>query len=96
MGCHQHARCLTLDADGDQFDRQLRRACLGSRRRLSQTLVTDDSDRLVNERRAAIAAIVATLAGYTGLAVVAGDVLRANYQPAGHWLDGMFKLLPDP
>ena len=37
--------------------------------------------------RRIVPAIVATLAAYTVLAVVVGDVLRANYQPAGHfWL----------
>jgi len=35
--------------------------------------------------RRVVPAIVATLVGYTGLAVVVGDVLRANYQPAGHF-----------
>ncbi|HWN59501.1 MAG TPA: hypothetical protein VNO25_02410 [Streptosporangiaceae bacterium] len=43
--------------------------------------------------RRVVPAIVATLAGYTGLAVVVGDVLRANYQPASHfwrvqWIEG--------
>jgi hypothetical protein len=43
--------------------------------------------------RQVVPAIVAALAGYTGLAVVAGDVLRANYQPASHfwrvqWIEG--------
>ena len=37
--------------------------------------------------------IVATLAGYTVLALVVGDVLRADYQPASHfwrvqWIEG--------
>ena len=35
--------------------------------------------------RRVVSAIIATLAGYTVLAVVAGDVLRANYQPASHF-----------
>ena len=35
--------------------------------------------------RRVVPAIVATLAGYTVLAVVVGDVLRANYQPASHF-----------
>jgi hypothetical protein len=43
--------------------------------------------------RRVVPAIVATLAGYTGLAVVVGDVLHANYQPASHfwrvqWIEG--------
>ena len=43
--------------------------------------------------RQVVPAIVATLAGYTALAVVVGDVLRANYQPASHfwrvqWIEG--------
>jgi hypothetical protein len=43
--------------------------------------------------RRVVPAIVATLAGYTGLAVVVGVVLRANYQPASHfwrvqWIEG--------
>jgi hypothetical protein len=43
--------------------------------------------------RRVVPAIAATLAGYTVLAVVAGDVLRANYQPASHfwrvqWIEG--------
>jgi hypothetical protein len=43
--------------------------------------------------RRAVPAIVATLAGYTALAVVAGDVLHASYQPASHfwrvqWIEG--------
>jgi hypothetical protein len=43
--------------------------------------------------RRVVPAIVATLAGYTALAVVVGDVLRANYQPASHfwrvqWIEG--------
>ena len=37
--------------------------------------------------RRVVPAIVATLAGYTVLALVAGDILRADYQPASHfWL----------
>ena len=32
-----------------------------------------------------VPAIVAPLAGYTVLAVVVADVLRASYQPAGHF-----------
>jgi hypothetical protein len=35
--------------------------------------------------RRVVPAIVATLATYTVLAVVAGDVLRANYQPTNHF-----------
>jgi hypothetical protein len=35
--------------------------------------------------RRVVPAIVATLAAYTVLAVVVGDVLRANYQPASHF-----------
>jgi hypothetical protein len=35
--------------------------------------------------RRVVPAIVATLAGYTVLAVVAGDVLRADYQTASHF-----------
>ncbi len=35
--------------------------------------------------RRVVPAIVATLAGYTVLAVVVGDVLRAEYQPASHF-----------
>ena len=35
--------------------------------------------------RRAVPAIVATLAGYTVLALVVGDVLRADYQPASHF-----------
>jgi hypothetical protein len=35
--------------------------------------------------RRVVPAIVATLAGYTVLAVVVGDVLRADYQPASHF-----------
>ncbi len=35
--------------------------------------------------RRVVPAIVATLAGYTVLAVVVGDVLRANYQPVNHF-----------
>jgi len=35
--------------------------------------------------RRVVPAIVATLAGYTVLTVVVGDVLRANYQPANHF-----------
>ena len=47
----------------------------------------------MNWRRQVVPAIVATLAGYTTLAVVVGDVLRANYQPAIHfwrvqWIEG--------
>ncbi len=43
--------------------------------------------------RRAVPAIVATLAGYTVLDVVVGDVMRANYQPASHfwrvqWIEG--------
>jgi hypothetical protein len=43
--------------------------------------------------RQVVPAIASTLAGYTGLAVVVGDVLRANYQPASHfwrvqWIEG--------
>jgi hypothetical protein len=43
--------------------------------------------------RRVVPAIVATLAGYTGLAIVAGDVLRADYQPTNHfwrvqWIEG--------
>jgi hypothetical protein len=43
--------------------------------------------------RRVVPAIVATLAGYTVLAVVVGGVLRANYQPASHfwrvqWIEG--------
>jgi hypothetical protein len=43
--------------------------------------------------RQVVPAIVATLAGYTGLAVVVGDLLRADYQPASHfwrvqWIEG--------
>jgi len=43
--------------------------------------------------RRVVPAIVATLACYTGLAVVVGDVMRANYQPASHfwrvqWIEG--------
>ena len=43
--------------------------------------------------RQVVPAIAATLAGYTGLAVVVGVVLRANYQPASHfwrvqWIEG--------
>jgi hypothetical protein len=43
--------------------------------------------------RRVVPAIVATLAGYTALAVVVGDVLHANYQPASHfwrvqWIEG--------
>ena len=43
--------------------------------------------------RRVVPAIAATLAGYTGLAVVAGSLLRANYQPASHfwrvqWIEG--------
>jgi hypothetical protein len=37
--------------------------------------------------RRVVPAIVATLAGYTVLAILVGDVLRASYQPASHfWL----------
>jgi hypothetical protein len=41
--------------------------------------------------RRVVPAIVATLAGYTVLAVVVGDVLRADYQSAGHfwWVQGL-------
>jgi hypothetical protein len=35
--------------------------------------------------RRVVPAIVATLAGYTVLAVIAGDLLRADYQPASHF-----------
>ena len=35
--------------------------------------------------RRVVPAIVATLAGYTVLAIVVGDVLRADYQPASHF-----------
>ena len=35
--------------------------------------------------RRVVPAIAATLAGYAGLAVLAGAVLRANYQPASHF-----------
>ena len=35
--------------------------------------------------RRVVPAIVATLAGYTVLAVVVGDVLRADYQPTSHF-----------
>ena len=35
--------------------------------------------------RRVVSAIVATLAGYTVLAIVVGDVLRADYQPASHF-----------
>jgi hypothetical protein len=35
--------------------------------------------------RRVVPAIVATLAGYTVLAVVVGDVLHADYQPASHF-----------
>jgi hypothetical protein len=35
--------------------------------------------------RRVVPAIVATLAGYTVLAVVVADVVRANYQPANHF-----------
>jgi hypothetical protein len=35
--------------------------------------------------RRVVTAIVATLAGYTALAFVVGDVLRADYQPATHF-----------
>jgi hypothetical protein len=35
--------------------------------------------------RRVVPAIVATLAGYTVLALVVGDVLRADYQPASHF-----------
>jgi ABC-type transport system involved in multi-copper enzyme maturation permease subunit len=35
--------------------------------------------------RRVVPAIVATLAGYTVLALVVGDVLRADYQPANHF-----------
>jgi hypothetical protein len=35
--------------------------------------------------RRVVPAIVATLGGYTVLAVVVGDVMRANYQPASHF-----------
>jgi hypothetical protein len=35
--------------------------------------------------RRVVPAIVATLTGYTGLAIVVGNVLRANYQPASHF-----------
>jgi hypothetical protein len=43
--------------------------------------------------RRAVPAIVATLACYTGLAVVVGTILRANYQPTSHfrrvqWIEG--------
>ena len=43
--------------------------------------------------RRAVPAIVATLVGYTVLAVVAGNLLRADYQPASHfwqvqWIEG--------
>jgi hypothetical protein len=43
--------------------------------------------------RRVVPAIVATLAGYTVLAVVVGNLLRANYQPASHfwrvqWIEG--------
>jgi hypothetical protein len=43
--------------------------------------------------RRVVPAIVATLAGYTVLAVVVGDVLHADYQPASHfwqvqWIEG--------
>jgi hypothetical protein len=43
--------------------------------------------------RRVVPAIVATLAGYTGLAVVVGDVLHADFQPTGHfwrvqWIEG--------
>ena len=43
--------------------------------------------------RRVVPAIVATLAGYTLLAVVVGDVLRADYQPTSHfwrvqWIEG--------
>jgi hypothetical protein len=43
--------------------------------------------------RRVVPAIAATLAGYTALAVVVGDALRANYQPASHfwrvqWIEG--------
>jgi hypothetical protein len=35
--------------------------------------------------RRVVPAIVATLAGYTVLAILVGDVLRADYQPASHF-----------
>jgi len=35
--------------------------------------------------RRVVPAIVATLAGYTVLALMVGDVLRADYQPANHF-----------
>jgi hypothetical protein len=43
--------------------------------------------------RRVVPAIAATLAAYTGLAVVVADVLHANYQPASHfwpvqWVEG--------
>ena len=43
--------------------------------------------------RRVVPAIVATLVGYTVLAVVVGDVLRADYQPTSHfwwvqWIEG--------
>jgi hypothetical protein len=43
--------------------------------------------------RRVVPAIVTTLAAYTVLAVIAGDVLRADYQPANHfwlvqWIEG--------
>jgi hypothetical protein len=43
--------------------------------------------------RQVVPAIVATLACYTFLAIIAGNVLRANYQPASHfwrtqWIEG--------
>jgi hypothetical protein len=43
--------------------------------------------------RRVVPAIAATLAGYTVLAVVAGNLLRADYQPASHfwrvqWIEG--------
>ncbi len=43
--------------------------------------------------RRVVPAIVATLVGYTVLAVVVGNLLRANYQPASHfwrvqWIEG--------
>jgi hypothetical protein len=43
--------------------------------------------------RRVVPAIAATLAGYAALAVVVGDALRANYQPASHfwpvqWIEG--------
>jgi hypothetical protein len=43
--------------------------------------------------RQIVPAIAATLAGYTVLAIVAGNLLRANYQPASHfwrvqWIEG--------